>query len=109
MVAARDDVGARRFQLRCDLGGQPEPPGGVLAVHHREVRPQLFLQGGQNRLDGIPAGMANHVGYEQNFEVAIRHQSILAQKKKGARLGRTPFGYFAYSIALVSRTTVTRI
>src|SRR5207253_7896246 len=74
-----------------------------------EVRAELFLEAREQGLDGVPARMADHVGHEQDAELSPRHSSIVGQKEKGA-LARTPFGvYFAYSTALVSRTTVTRI
>src|SRR3989475_1739157 len=93
VVSARDDVRAGGFQLGGDLGGQAEPAGGVLAVDDRQVRAELLLQGRKDRLDGIPARMADDISHEQNLEVGVRHSSILGHKKKGARR-RTPFHSF---------------
>ena len=64
VVSARDDVCAGGFQLGGNLGGQPEPAGGVLAVDDRQIRAELLLQGRQDGLDGVPARMADDVGHE---------------------------------------------
>src|SRR5215831_4114459 len=54
--------------------------------------------------------MADHVRDEQDAKVAVRHDVNCPGKRKGAPWG-LPFAvlYLAYSTALVSRTTVTRI
>src|SRR5438093_1515510 len=109
VVAAGDHVRAQAFELRRDLRGQAEPARGVLAVEDGEVRPQLLFQLGKDRLDRFAAGVADHVGDEEDLELVVRHPLILVEKEKREPL-RTPSGdYFAYSTALVSRTTVTRI
>src|SRR5207247_7502280 len=109
MVAAGDHVSARPLELSRDLGRQAEAPGCVLAVEDREVGAQLLLKRRQDRLDGVPAGMADNVGDEQDLQLLRGHSLIFGQKKRGARFRAPLIGYFAYSTALVSRTTVTRI
>src|ERR1700730_3824878 len=141
VVAGRDDVRPRRFELRRNLAGEPESSGGVLAVEDGEVRFQLLLEPGQERLHGLTAGLADHVGDEENANIVRAHKGRLSDKKKGSpswaplgchwkgcshaparkaalRIGpidRSPergaggLIYLAYSMARVSRTTVTRI
>ena len=109
VVAARDHVRTRAFQLGRDLACQAKATRRVLAVEDREVGPQLLLEAWKQGFDGFPSGMSDNIGDEQNLELALRHHLILVEKEKGARFRAPLVGYFAYSTALVSRTTVTRI
>jgi len=66
VVAARDDVGAARLQLARDLGREPRAAGRVLAVHDREVDPELVAELRQERGDRVAARPADDVTDEQD-------------------------------------------
>src|SRR5438093_5573269 len=82
VVAAGDHVRAQAFELGRDLRGQAEPARGVLAVQDGELGPQVLFQPGKDRLDRFAAWVADHVGDEEDFELAVRHQMILVEKEK---------------------------
>ena len=109
MVAGGDHVGAGSFDLLYELGGESKPGRRVLSVDHRKVRFQLALQPRQDRLDRLTPRMSDDVRDEQDPELVRAHRSIVGKNKREPDCRAPLESYFAYSTALVSRTTVTRI
>src|SRR5712691_10076284 len=84
VVVCDDHATTGALELGGDLRGQTEAACGVLAVEDGEVRSQLLLQLGQQGLDRLAAGVADHVGDKKDLQLVVRHQLILVEKKEGA-------------------------
>ncbi len=80
MVPEREHVDAGREQLVGELGRDPDPVRGVLAVGDAEVDVELFTQRRQPLLDRADTRPAVYVGDEENSQgiasVAGRWSSI---------------------------------
>ena len=59
MVAGRDHGRPGPQEIDRDLGSDPAPAGGVLAVHDDEIEVLLLLQGGETSNHGLPAGLSH--------------------------------------------------
>jgi hypothetical protein len=70
-VAERDHVGSRAEQPLGDLGGDPAAVGCVLAVDDAEAGAELLAQAGEARLERPPAGGAEDVRDEEEFQVRL--------------------------------------
>jgi hypothetical protein len=68
VVAGRDHVGAGAEELLRQLGGQPDPVRGVLAVDDAEVDLELVPELGQSVCDGPPAGRPEDVTDEEDLQ-----------------------------------------
>src|SRR5207247_10814699 len=109
MLAGMAPVRAGRFDLLSELGGEVKHGRRVLSVDHRKVRLQLALQPRQDRLDRLTPRMSDDVRDEQDPELVRAHRSIVGKNKREPDCRAPLESYFAYSTALVSRTTVPRI
>ena len=67
VVAERDHVGAGGEDPLGELGRDPAPVGGVLAVDDAEVDAELLAQRGQAHFHGAPAGRSEDVGEEEDL------------------------------------------
>ena len=72
VVAGRENVRAGGEELLRQLGRQPEPVGGVLAVDDAEVDAQLVPELGQPGLDGAPPGRSEDVCEKKDFQGVAR-------------------------------------
>jgi hypothetical protein len=70
MVAAGDDVHARRENFPGGLGRYAGAAGGVFAVGDDEVEAVLFPKFGQKFRDRAPAGLSDNVTDEEQFHGA---------------------------------------
>src|SRR5207237_384049 len=70
---------ACRAELVRGLGRDAEAARGVLAVHDREVRLELGLQGREQRFQGVAARLPHHVTNEEDAEVVEVGAHGLAQ------------------------------
>lgn len=67
MVAARDDVDARRENLLSGFDRDARPAGGVLAIGDYEIQGVLVTEFGDEFLDCAPSGLANDIADEKQF------------------------------------------
>ena len=111
----RDDVDAGRQEAVRGRRRQAHAAGHVLAVGGHEVDAALLAQLAEDRFDGDPAGLADHVADHQDAAGARRPRAVavgrIAQASPADRPGHALVAgsYFAYSTARVSRMTVTLI
>jgi hypothetical protein len=66
VVAERDHVGARGEDPLGELGRDPAPVGGVLAVDDAELDAQLLAQRRQANLESAPPGRPEDVCEEED-------------------------------------------
>jgi len=85
VVAERDHVDAGRKDLLRRLLGDSHAPRGVLAVRDDQVRHPLGPKLGHRRRQGLPAGPADDVPYEQE---AHRGGSVVDRRRGRAELSR---------------------
>src|SRR6266568_1912287 len=85
VVAGGDHVRAGALELGRDLRGQAEAAGRVLAVEHRQVRAQPFLEARQDRLHPVAAGMADDIRDEEDAQLLAGHARSCRNVNASAR------------------------
>src|SRR5262245_54457656 len=89
MVAQRNHIRPASLQqtLR-NLGGEPEPSGGVFGVYYNKVGAILAPERGQERLGELPPRLSDHVADHQD-----PHQEAALPNRALFRRGGTQVRY----------------
>ena len=69
MIAGGHDIGAGLVEFACDLVGNADAAGGVLAVDDGEIDGKSRPKARQMFLDPVPSGAADDIAEKENFHV----------------------------------------